>query len=165
MFHSTPKTITIQLTKGYSTVADECDSDLAKFNWCINGAPPNTYARRTTKDGQSIYLHRMILERILGRPLASAEYVDHINGDKLDNQRINLRLCTSSQNQANRKKTKNASGYKGVWRYPGREKQWVANIKVNRKKISLGYYYTPEEAYAAYCEAAKHYFGEFARLE
>lgn len=89
---------------------------------------------------------------------------DHENGVTLDNRRNNLRFATSSQNAMNRRKTSaNSSGYKGVHWHKGHQK-WCAQIKVNGKSIHLGYFDTPEEAHAAYCEAATRLHGDFARL-
>lgn len=157
------ETFQITLTRGYVATVDAIDADLSQMNWCINGQEPNAYARRNNGE-RNIYMHRTIMERVLNRDMLSKELVDHINGNKVDNRRENLRLATGSQNQGNRKTSKNKSGYKGVWQYPGRKKPWVAEITMNFKRVRLGYFYTAEEAYAAYCKAAKEHFGEFARL-
>jgi hypothetical protein len=76
----------------------------------------------------------------------------------------NLRICTNGQNQRNRgKQSNNASQYKGVCldKASGR---WKAQISTGERRLTLGYYNTPEQAYAVYCEAAIRYHGEFARL-
>lgn len=90
--------------------------------------------------------------------------VDHIDGNKLNNRIENLRSATTSQNQHNRTKYKNnTSGYKGVSFYgKNKYKCWGANIQVNGKQKHLGYFLTPEEAFAAYCKAALELHGEFA---
>lgn len=91
-------------------------------------------------------------------------WVDHINGDTLDNRRSNLRLCTVSGNNHNRMKSKNnTSGYKGV-SWLKQNQKWRAYIKVNSKDKHLGCYLDKEDAARAYDKAAKEYFGEFARL-
>lgn len=93
-----------------------------------------------------------------------SETIDHINGNTADNSIANLREVNDSQNQANQKRSRsNVTGYKGV----GRKScgKYAAVITVNRKAIYLGRFSTPELAYAAYCEAARKYFGEYARLE
>lgn len=109
-------------------------------------------------------LHRWILERKLGRPLSKEELCDHVNGDRLDNRRENLRLASKLQNCQNRRKNvDNQSGYKGV----GFEKstgKWRARIRVNRIAKRLGSFDTPEQAYEAYCAAAREYHGEFASV-
>jgi hypothetical protein len=87
--------------------------------------------------------------------------VDHINGDKKDNRICNLRAAEVCQNIANGKHRKNnTSGKKGVSLHDGK---WFAKITVNRKQIYLGRYQTVDEAHAVYMEAARKYFGEFAR--
>lgn len=90
---------------------------------------------------------------------------DHINGNTLDNRKCNLRICSSLENSRNRKlQINNKTGYKGVYisKASGR---YIARIRVNNKGIFLGEHDTPEEAYAAYCEASKKYHGEFGRLK
>jgi hypothetical protein len=90
--------------------------------------------------------------------------IDHINNDAHDEQSKNLREATTSQNQANKGKQKNnTSGYKGVFLDKRRHK-WYAQIMVDKKSFFLGYFFTKEEAYSAYCYAAKKYFGEFAHF-
>lgn len=90
-------------------------------------------------------------------------FVDHIDGDKLNNKFENLRLATPGQNAMNRKMHKNnKSGFKGVT-YNRLARKWQANITVNRKIMYLGLYVTPEEAHDAYCKAAVEYHGEFCR--
>lgn len=92
--------------------------------------------------------------------------VDHINGNPSDNRIENLRLATRLQNAANRKMHKNnLSGYKGVYLDSRRKnvKQWRASIVVQKKKLSLGIFSSPEDAHEAYKKAAEKYFGEFAR--
>lgn len=106
-------------------------------------------------------LHRLIMERILCRPLLPTEQVDHINGDGLDNRRCNLRLATPQQNQGNsRKRSNNRSGFKGVWLHGNK---YQAQIGVNYHTQYLGTFDTPEAAHEAYCKAAHELFGEFAR--
>jgi hypothetical protein len=108
-------------------------------------------------------LHRLVLDA------PPDKQVDHINGDKLDNRRANLRLCTNTENQWNRAKLKrNTSGYQGAMLIKSYQakgwKCWQSVISHNGKKISLGYYATAQEAGAAYNKAAVSLRGEFAAL-
>jgi hypothetical protein len=90
--------------------------------------------------------------------------IDHINGDKGDNRIANLRLATDSENSCYRpKKSNNTSGCKGV--YQRENGKYRAVITSKKQKISLGTFNTKEEAYAAYCEAARRLHGEFAQLD
>lgn len=91
--------------------------------------------------------------------------VDHINRNGLDNRRANLRTCTKSENAANREKVggDTSSKYKGVHRRADSGK-WMARIKVNGRRRSLGCFYSEEEAALAYNVAATEEFGEFARV-
>lgn len=161
MSNHTPETVTIQLTKGYVTIIDEIDSDLAALKWyatTINNGYP--YAMRVTKQR----LHRVILSRMLGRELLPTEFVDHINHDTLDNRRENLRLATIHQNMQNRgMSTNNTSGYKGVISCAdGTFRPVISNDKSKR---TFGHRYaTPEEAYVIYCQFAREQYGEFAYL-
>ena len=93
------------------------------------------------------------------------DVIDHINQDSLDNRRCNLRRCMQHKNMINQKKRiDNISGTTGVWYRKDRNK-WIAEIKVNEKKIVLGEFDTKEEAIRARKEAEKKYFGEFAPKE
>lgn len=105
--------------------------------------------------------HRLIWLYVFGRwPAAD---IDHINRNRDDNRISNLREATRGQNNINSKvQHNNTSGYKGAY-YDRRRKCWYAEIWVNNQKIFLGRYETAANAGAAYLEAAKKYFGEFAR--
>ncbi len=95
----------------------------------------------------------------------SLDDIDHINGDPSDNRLSNLRLATRSQNMANaRKPITNTSGFKGVY-YDRSRGKWAANIWKDKKNFYLGRYSTLQEAHAAYVNASKKHFGEFARLK
>jgi AP2 domain/HNH endonuclease len=100
-------------------------------------------------------MHRMILE---GYP-----FVDHVNGNGLDNRKANLRQATAQEQAWNRKKQGNCSSkYKGVcWSKHARK--WVVHIKIDYQQVYLGYFKDEVEAALAYDEAARKNFGEFAR--
>ena len=100
-------------------------------------------------------LHRLIINA------PKNKMVDHINHNRLDNRKSNLRICTSSQNNMNRSKTsRNTSGHVGVC-YKPKINKWQAYITVNRKPIHLGYYKNIEEAIEARKQAEIKYFGEY----
>lgn len=86
--------------------------------------------------------------------------IDHVNGIRSDNRLSNLRLATNYHNALNRR-SKNSTGFRGVERS---RRQFKAKIIVEGKSIYLGLFPSPEEAYRAYCAAAKRLHGEFARV-
>lgn len=154
--------------KGYFAIVSDEDKDLVEFNWCCQRDNKNasnlTYATRNDRTGDKrivIIMHRVILERVIGRPLEKGEQVDHIDGDGLNNQRSNLRLCTQAQNTLNTRMYKNnQSGYKGV-SFHAMTGRWQAYINVSGKRIYLGLYDTKEDARDTRREAAMKYHKEF----
>lgn len=92
--------------------------------------------------------------------------VDHINCNPTDNRWDNLRPADDFQNGANRqaRKGKKYSDLKGVT-FNKRKGRFEAAIRKNYRLIFLGYFDTAEEAHAAYCEAARKHFGDFARFD
>lgn len=87
--------------------------------------------------------------------------VDHINGDRLDNRKSNLRLCTRSQNNMNKSEQRNnTSGHRDV-SWSKSNSKWNSRITVNRKTINLGYYDDILEAIKVRQQAERQYFGEF----
>lgn len=114
-------------------------------------------------DGQRYLMHRLVWLYVHGHfPEAD---IDHINMNKTDNRMCNLRAATRSQNFANKPRASgNRSGFKGIW-LDSRRCKWQARIGVNRTRVHLGTFDTPEAAHAAYAEAAVKYYGDFARAE
>lgn len=147
----------IKLTQGKYALVDVEDFEfLNKRKWHLKKNENVFYAvhRRTR-----MRMHRLILK-------ASADqYVDHINGNGLDNRRANIRTCSKEQNGANRKKNKNNScGYKGVWIYKNVKRDpYAASIMWRGTKYLLGRFRTAKEAHKAYIKKAKELHGEFAR--
>jgi hypothetical protein len=108
--------------------------------------------------GGLIYLHRLILDA------PPAIRIDHINGDRLDNRRQNLRFCTQSQNMGNRKPNRDGtSRFKGVY-WSLHDKKWRAQICCAGLHVHIGGFLSEEEAARAYDAAALERFGEFAKV-
>ena len=145
----------IELTQGMRAIVDDKDfEELSKYKWYYKlYAVRNGWVngKRTT-----IRMHRQIIGA------RANDEIDHKNGYRLDNRRVNLRKVTRSQNMWNRKKQKSTSKYKGVY-WNSVTKFWTAQIQVEGKGIYLGIYRNEESAAQAYKEAALKYFGEYAR--
>jgi hypothetical protein len=90
--------------------------------------------------------------------------VDHINGNTLDNRKLNLRICKNEENVRNQKLSKrNKTGYKGV-SYNKRLEKFCATIRFKNKTICLGHFENKIDAAIAYNNSAIKYFGEFSKL-
>lgn len=144
---------------GYPVLIDDEDAPrVLAHNWYVRNNPNQTYFYK--HDG--LFLHRFLMGLQKGDP----QCIDHKNMNPLDNRKENLRICSKTQNQGNlRKYRNNTSGFKGVTRNLKEGKPWAAQIAFKNKHYGLGCYDTPEEAHAAYCSAAKKYYGEYARTE
>lgn len=146
----------IPLTKGYFAIVDDEDFErVSQYKWYAHiGESSGPYARQYPI-GQ---MHRLILDA------PPHLYVDHIDGNGLNNRRSNLRLCTKGQNAANSiLPSTNRSGFRGVWLHRPLQK-WRAGIRFQGRNISLGCFDDPIEAARAYDAKALELFGEFARL-
>lgn len=158
--------IEIPLTKGYATKVSPEDGDLAAFKWIATLTNNVSHPRASRGAGRTYQkLARVVMSRVLDRPLLRHELVDHINGDTLDDRRENLRLATNSQNQHNAKRRiDNSSGYKGV-AFHKLSGKWSASICYQGKQKHLGLFATPEAAYEARCKKALELHGDYARLD
>ncbi len=149
----------IKAKNGREIIVDDEDFEyLSSKTWYFNG---KGYASRYAGDRYLLPIHR----EIMGLERGDKRVVDHINGDPTDNRRSNLRICTVSQNLMNRGANSNSkSGFKGVSPCHSNGR-WRATINIaGSKQKHLGYFDTPEEAHAAYVEAAKQFHGEFATM-
>lgn len=134
-------------------VEDEDVETVSGLQWRFDGR----YAYADGSETRKIYMHRLIM----GNPVGLQ--VDHINGNRLDNRRTNLRVCQHAQNIMNQKGRGAVSGFKGV--HPARRGDgWCAHITLDGHMMDLGTYDTPEVAAVAYNVAARQHFGEFAWL-
>jgi len=113
-------------------------------------------------DGESYLAHRIAWLIVTGNWPTTG--IDHDDRNKTNNRFTNLRQADQSPNMANRPKQRNnKSGYKGVSFHQDTQR-WYACIMVNKRTIGLGRFSTPEEAAAAYNNAASAHFGKFAML-
>lgn len=106
---------------------------------------------------ERIKLHRFIMN------CPKDKYIDHINGDRLDNRKSNLRICNQQQNNMNHKvRRDNSSGVTGVYWYEDRNK-WMVQIKYKGKTKNLGYFDKFEDAVKVRKQSETEIFKEYKR--
>lgn len=154
----------IILAKGEIALVDDEDFDrlVAMGKWRTLKGYAILIKHVTTLDGRrttsGIRMHRVIMNTPKGM------CTDHIDGNPLNNQKSNLRICTVLENARNKGKMRdNTSGYKGVC-WHKRDQKWTAQIKAGAGILHLGYFTDKIEAAKAYNVAATLLHGEFARL-
>ena len=136
--------------KIYETIIDEENYyDLIKYPWYMS----HNYISGLINKNQCL-LHRYVLN------YTGKHYIDHINNNKLDNRKSNLRIVTVEQNSMNRiSGKKSSSKYIGV-SFNKNTRKWRANIK----RIHLGYFENEIDAAKARDFATKEHFGDFGKL-
>lgn len=136
--------------QGYALI-DDVDFDLvSKHKWHLHDgyAMANAYQNKKTK---LIRMHHLIM----GKPKGLD--VDHINRNRADNQRSNLRIVTRSENLRNGVNPLNTSGIRGVYWHKSASK-WCAEFRMDKKKIYLGLFKDIKDAIKTY-ESAKIQYG------
>lgn len=158
-----PSIAYLPLTKGQYALVDTWHVNaFEQYNWHASWESRSyrvaSSFRLSPESTFRVSMHRAVVG-------AHAQYVDHRNGNPLDNRECNLRACTSAENNRNRRKIINKTGFKGV-RRDNKSGRYVAqsNAKLlnNGKAINLGTHDTAEEAAKAYDRYAISAFGEFA---
>jgi len=141
----------------YAIIDDNDFQWLSQYRWSVaGGAKKDGYYAAYRGDNELAYMHRLIMDAPAGVE------VDHINRNRLDNRRSNLRLCDSHQNKLNTKlRSDNITGCKGL-RWRNDVKSWRVNVKIRGKEIHIGYFKKKRDAIRARKEAEIIYYGEFA---
>lgn len=148
----------IKSTNGTESMVDDEDFEfLDQWNWRLS---TSGYFIHSVVGKKAIIMHRLILQK--HNLYKYGLEVDHINRNRIDNRKENLRMCTSSQNKGNVGPLKsNKTGYKGVaWKRL--RNQWEVHISFNKKYMFLGYFNDPKEAGDAYIKKHKELYGEYS---
>jgi hypothetical protein len=143
----------IPLTQGkFAIVDDDVFGRINCHNWCLEKVKGKEYAQRKIGRVKTVKMHREIMCVLPGLE------IDHINGDGLDNRKVNLRVCTHAENARNRGPNKKSqSRYKGVHFFKGK---WVALITYKKQRFYLGRFRTEEEAAESYKKKAEELYGK-----
>lgn len=142
----------IYVSQGRSFLIDTDQLEkVMQYSWHVT---TKGYIRTSSRKLKRIALHKFLMK--------TDEQIDHINRDKTDNRLANLRVCTTRENNFNRRGwSKSKTGFKGVT-YDNRKKKYKARIGIDNKRIHIGYFDTAEEASRAYNEMAEKLYGEYA---
>lgn len=152
-------TMTIPLTQGMQALVDDDDyAAVSTFRWYAMLRAGLWCAVRSGPRPKKtpIYMHREIVCPPHGL------FVDHINGNSLDNRRSNLRVCTNAENGRNRKTaSNNTSGHRGI-SWSKRKGKWECYIKIDGKQLHVGFFDDLADAACARVEAEVKHYGEFS---
>ncbi len=144
----------IPLTRGLYATVDKADYErVNKYKWCVSSHGNKIYAVRNVKH-RTVFMHRFIMKPRRGK------FVDHIDGNGLNNRRANLRFCTQQQNSFNRRGKHEFTGVKPY----GKTGKYEATIQKDGKTYHLGVFDTPLDAALARDRMAIKLHGRFARL-
>lgn len=159
-----PDCAEIYCGQGHSAFLDWQDFDLVKrHNWCLTNNRGNATAYAQAWDSHDkATRRRVVMHRLIMCP-PEGMFVDHIDGDGLNNRRSNLRIVTKQQNAFNQAKSLGKSRFKGV-SYETSSNMWRATICIDGVKKSLGRHAVEEDAAIAYDLAAVKWFGDHAKL-
>lgn len=153
---------------GYCINGNEFYFDIDDYNiikdYCWTTTKnPNRYVTSAIYDSFTQKTHHIRLSRlVMGLSDNDKRLVDHVNHNKKDNRKSNLRIVSYSQNLMNKDKPKkNTSGVTGVC-WDKRRNKWRSYITINGKQISLGSYFIFEDAVKARKEGERVYFGEYS---
>ena len=122
--------------RAYATVSDDDYADLIQYRWYLGS---RGYARRTWREG-GVWHEEQMHRRIMKNPDLT---VDHINRDRLDNRRENLREATTQEQSDNKSVYRSRTGIRGVRARNGR---WAAQIRIDGTMRHLGTFDDPMEA-------------------
>lgn len=151
----------IKLTQGKFAIVDDSDFEyLNQFKWYYSCGYAQRSLPRNGKSQDKKLMHREIIE--MSKAIEKDIEIDHINHNKLDNKKENLRVCTHAENLQNKSNYKNnSSGFRGVTKY---KNKWLAKIARNKKTVFIGYFEDVIEAAKAYDTKALEYYGNLANL-
>lgn len=150
----------IVTTHGTIIVDDEDFALVSRYRWTVSRRTHGVgyaYAHSHRENGKAVRvaMHRLLLGARAG------EWVDHVNGNGLDNRRCNIRICTPSQNAMNRRPLRGSIPLRGVAETNGR---YLASISADNNQYILGTFDAPEEAARVYDTACRLVHGEFGHL-
>ena len=160
----------IPLTQGkFALVDDEDFERTIQYNWTLfkrRNLKYTEYAKRhvscNRKNGKRIIVSELLHRFILCCEKGDGKIIDHKDGNGLNNQKSNLRFCTSSQNNSN-KKAHGKSEYLGV-SFDKKSKKWRMKLTKNYKAIIIKFFIHEKDAAKAYNQEAIKYHGQFAKL-
>lgn len=148
----------IRLTQDRVAIVDDDLHDwLNQWKWYYKQG----YACRN----EYVPIHRTIRMHVVINQTPDGYSTDHMNGNKLDNRRNNLRTVNHHQNGLNRGlQINNTSGFKGVY-WHKRDRKWRAQVRINGKKTYIGAYADKQDAALAIEAAIKKHHGEYGRIQ